>query len=260
MISRLRLLRLWSDITGEWGAKGVAILGFFIFSLGTALDSATAIGIGSFAVAACIAWILRNIWKANVRRRHLAQSLSAALVSHGEVEAVATGDAFPDIPLWVGRDRIYCAGSMEVEVILLGQLVWAYAEMYKAVFGATAIGFSARYQLALWNRDAVATVLPVHKRFRDASLDRIRQAAPWIPVGYSEVMKESWNADHAEFLALVDSRRVTGKPFDAAWAGREIVRVLLDSQRPDFAFGQDDAEEIGEVKKLEQRWAKDEKA
>jgi hypothetical protein len=36
----------------------------------------------------------------------------------------------------------------------------------------------------------------------------LRQIAPWIIEGYSDTLKESWNADRRDFIALVDQRRV----------------------------------------------------
>jgi hypothetical protein len=249
----LRLQRLRADIAGELVAKGAALFGVLLIFLGLQLDDdASVIEFGGGLVAVSLVWIVFKILRANTRRDRLAKSLITALAAHGE--AAAGSDAFPDIPFWVGRDHIYCAGETEIEAQPLDRLVWTYAEAF-LIFG-----FFRRYQLALWNRDAVATVLPVSKRFRDAALNRIRQAAPWMPVGYSISMKESWNSDHAELLALVDSHRQANKRFEAPWAGNEVVFVLLDSQRArtDPVHGLSESKEKAELKKLAQRWAKDE--
>jgi hypothetical protein len=164
------------------------------------------------------------------RHRHLAQSLGTALVAHGELETAAAGGAFPDVPLWVGRDHVYFAGKSEVEVQSIAQLLWAYAEkFYTLGLPGYTFGLRARYQLVLWNRDAVATVLPVRKRFLDASLNCIRQGAPWMPVGYTVAMAESWNTDHADLLALIASHREGGRRFEP-WASSDIAMVLSESR------------------------------
>ena len=78
-------------------------------------------------------------------------------------------------------------------------------------------------------RDAVATVLPVRKRFLDASLNCIRQGAPWMPVGYTVAMAESWNTDHADLLALIASHREGGRRFEP-WASSDMAMVLSESR------------------------------
>jgi hypothetical protein len=220
MNPKLSWLRLWRDNTDEFRTKGVALLGILLIFIGVTIDYVPLIGAGAAVVAACIGWMIRVTLKANARRRRLTVSLGEALVAQSEADTAINGD-FPDIPIWIGREHIYCAGASEVESHLLDQLIWAYAEMYRAPF-------FRRYQLVLWNRDAVATVLAVHKAFRDAALERIRTAAPWVPVGYSEAMKETWNADNADLLALVDSYRRIGRRFDAAWAGNAVASVVLE--------------------------------
>jgi hypothetical protein len=251
MIQGLRWQRLRADFAGELAAKGVALFAILPILLGWALESEVAMGIGGVLIAGSFARIVFRIQAASARRHYLVKSLDATLGADGEAN-VAGGDEFPDIPFWIGRSQIYCAREMDIEAQAFDQLVWIYAESYRV------FGFFRRYQLALWNRSAVATVFPVGKFFRDAALERVRQAAPWLPVGFNAAMKESWNADHAEFIALIDSHRIAGNRFEAPWAGNGMAVVLLESQwerkNPLYAF----TDGTSEDKKLEQRWAKKE--
>jgi hypothetical protein len=147
-------------------------------------------------------------------------SLDVALAANGDAGSASA--ALSDIPVWIGREHVYCTVKKGVEVHELDRLVWVYAEMYRSKYG-----FQRGHQLVMWDRDSSASVLPLKKPYIDASLDRFRKAAPWIPVGYNEAMKESWNADRADYIALVDSFRAAGGRFEADWAGSEIAVVRL---------------------------------
>ena len=46
-----------------------------------------------------------------------------------------------------------------------------------------------------------------------------------LPIEFNRVMKESWNADHQDFISMIDAHRQAGVPFEASWAGSGMVRV-----------------------------------
>jgi hypothetical protein len=191
-----------------------------------------------------IAWIFIAALRAQLRRGRMRRLLQAALTAHGEVGADIVADGFPDIPFCVSRKWIYCARTKEIDVQPLDQLAWAYGEDFIMRPWA---------QLAIWNRNADANVLALRKTDIASALARLHQIAPWLPVGYNIAMKETWNADHREFLALVDQHRQTRRPFAPPWAGQGVARVAAHGRSnalQDFA----DSKETRELARLTQRW------
>lgn len=191
-----------------------------------------------------IVWIFAAAVRAQFRRGRMRRLLQAALTAHGEVGADILADGFPDIPFCVSRKWIYCAHPKEIDIQPLDQMAWAYGEDFIMRPWA---------QLAIWNRSAAANVLPLRKSDIAPALARLRQAAPWLPVGYNAAMKESWNADHRDFLALVDLHRQSRRPFAAPWAGHGVARVAAhgtSNALQDFA----DRKENRELARLTQRW------
>jgi hypothetical protein len=220
----LGLRRLWLDVSGARIALCVAGVGALLACLRPSISNPSfdpALPPIAAAVAAgALVWILARIGLTNRTRRRLAQSLRDALATHAEDADTVAHDAFPDIPFWTGREWIYFAGEKGVKVRRLDQLAWAYAENVYPLHG---------YQLVCWDRDSSAIVLPVRRAFLRSSLKRIAQAAPWMPVGYSEALKDTWNEDHADLMALIESNRQAGRHFDEPWAGDKIPLVTLDS-------------------------------
>jgi hypothetical protein len=134
---------------------------------------------------------------------------------------------FPDIPFRIQNGLLFCAAGTKP----LAELVWAYGEVYTEPPSKSSMGSMwPHYQIVLWNRNSVAFVLPVQTKFCQAALDVLRSAAPWLPVGYSLALKESWNKDRAELLALIDSYRAGGTAFDAPWAGSNVVEVKVEAE------------------------------
>jgi hypothetical protein len=240
------------DVTGNPLALAIAVLGLIIVALigdpRIAQESdrdifAVFFLIGVTLGAGAIVWIGFFVWKANRRRRILSALLSAAMSAHGDTQVVC--DYFPDIPVCVSEKWIYCAREREVDVQPLEQMVWSYAEYFIQRF---------HYQLVIWNRDACANVMPIRKRYLKAALERLQHCAPWLPVGYSQTMKESWNADHREFLALVASCRQSRRRFDLPWAGRGAARVVGLPRRTNMIQDIENKRQARELQKLTERW------
>jgi hypothetical protein len=242
--------RLRLDVTGAPLALGVAVLGLVVAALasGPVGSDFVVFCIGAVVSIGAMAWIARAVWKANKRRSRLTQLLRAALDAHGENESNVACDLFPDLPLCIGKKWIYCARDKDVDVQPLDQMMWAYAEYFVMRY---------HFQLVVWNRSACANVLPLRQRYLSAALARLRTAAPWLPVGYSLAMKETWNADHHDLLALVDACRQARRPFDLPWAGQDIVSVRAVPRNSSFVQAYVDRTEDRELKKLTGRWDAD---
>jgi len=226
----------------------VALISMLTTMIGGDLPSRIFYLIISVPAAVAIAWIACAVWKANRRRAFLTESLLVEFGSHGDSASDVACDLFPDVPVCVSRNWIYCARDREVDVQPLDHMAWVYAESFIMRY---------RYQLVIWNRHACANVLPLRKRYLGPALDRLRQAAPWLPVGYNITMKESWNADHHDFLTLIDSYRESRRRFDAHWVGSGIAIVQPAPRNSDPIQNILDREEKQELKKLTARWDKE---
>jgi hypothetical protein len=168
------------------------------------------------------------------RGKHTWWSAGLDKMRHGEArtEPAPRGlpGEFPDVPFRLQDGLLSCAAGTQP----LAHLAWAYGEVYTAPPSSNALGRSVdlwpHHQIVLWNRDGVAFVLPVQTRFCQTALDVLHNAAPWLPVGYSLALKESWNTDRADLLALIDLHRAGGTAFDAPWAGSDVVEVQVESE------------------------------
>ncbi|MSO88842.1 MAG: hypothetical protein EXQ89_02540 [Rhodospirillaceae bacterium] len=211
MRPQTRAERLWLDSTNAPLKLGSAIGGIGIATLVSVFNDYDPMFFLLYTVptAGVLAYA---VWKANARRTHLRQLLGAALGAQGDAGADVATDRFPDIPVCVSQKWVYCAREKDVDVQPLDKMIWAYAEI---------IALRRRLQLVIWNRGGGANVLSVRKRYLAPALDRLRRAAPWLPVGYNAAMKETWNVDHRDFLALVDGCRDSRQPFDAP--GRDMA-------------------------------------
>jgi hypothetical protein len=191
-------------------------------------------------------WIMLGALRTEVRGRRLRRLLVEALAANGD-EGISHDD-FPDLPVCFGKKRVYCARGKELDVQPLEDMAWAYIE--KIVLHPT------WQQLVIWNRKAQASVLPVRKHFIVRALERIENAAPWLPVGYSMALKESWNVDHRDFLAMVEDFRRGGRRFDTPWAGKGFAKVTAYG-KASFTGRMMNFSGTTEAARLEKVWAED---
>jgi len=86
-------------------------------------------------------------------------------------------------------------------------IVWAYLErIRRRLNGIIPIGTTN--QMVMWSRDGRGAVLPLRtKKDVVQALETLQQAAPWTFIGYTDVLKESWNNDREDLIALFDSRQ-----------------------------------------------------
>ncbi len=200
---------LWRDAKALAGALALGA-----FGLAAAANSE---GAGNqiaayLALTGAVAWIAYLARRYLTRRRLATHPIGKALASLGdlaviksEVDADFGARAIDDFPLQVGTRFACFAGKGQVMVRPLDQLAWAYHEVVR--HSVNMIPTGRTHQLVLWTRNGEADVLPVAKNQIEPCMRRLSAAAPWLPVGYTEVLKESWNADRSEFIAMVDATR-----------------------------------------------------
>lgn len=189
-------------------------------------------------------WIVTGALKAEARGMRLRRLLEEALAANGD-SGIACDD-FPDLPVCFGKKRLYCARGKELDVQPLEDLAWAYVEEFRL--------HPTWHQLVIWNRKAQANVLPLRKCFVAPALERLEKATPWLPVGYNNTMKESWNADHRDFLAIVDDFRGAGRRFDRPWAGKDFAQVIAYGKNS-WAGGMMNTSGGIEATRLKKLWA-----
>lgn len=199
---------LWRDAKHLAGAVLLFIWGVYGLSITT--DS---VAVSWLLLLGGLAWAAYVVYRYRARQDPAHHPLGLALAAIGErmtvtadVERDFTSRTLDALPLQVGKRFICFARKAQVLVLPLEQIMWAYPEVVRHSMNMIPTGRS--HQLVLWKRDGSADNLPLAKADVEPCVARLREAAPWLPVGYSEPLKESWNADRAEFIAMVDAARV----------------------------------------------------
>ncbi len=218
---------LWSDI--KWSLLSLAVGAFgvsLIFVPDSPPDPRSGLLGAALLVAAATGMFF--IVRREVRRRSPAgDPLNVQLAAFGEFSAVArdidadfAGRPFAARRLQVGQRWLCYAGKGQVTVCRLDRLVWSYTERIRHRLNWVIPYRPASYQILLWDRNGNGTAVPVRKRDATPALAALQKAASWPFIGYSEALKESWNVDRREFLAVVESRRqqASGGPIGASGA------------------------------------------
>ena len=162
-----------------------------------------------------------------MRARAHAKTFDQVLASGGnaqslsdEIERDFSGLPVTRSPFHVGRKWcLYVRGKIVV-LLPIQSLVWAYGD--DAVLADNPI-FKAP-QIVLWRPQGPGLNLAVTKAEATAAMKQLAQAAPWLPVGYSPAMVETWNNDHPNLIAMVHRARSEGRPF------RELFPADLDEE------------------------------
>jgi hypothetical protein len=127
-----------------------------------------------------------------------------------DIEADFAGRPVSRSPLQVG-DRWLCYVNRALAIAMrLDDLVWVYHD--RALTGG---GF-VESMIVAWSRDGVGANLLMRRQDIEAGLQKIAAAAPWLAVGYSDAMKDSWNEDRAQLIELIDRARDSGVAFASA--------------------------------------------
>jgi hypothetical protein len=172
---------------------------------GLLLGGAMLIGAASGAF-----FIVRGIKK---RRSPPGHPLDMQLAAYGDPTRVAEDidadfatESFKARRIQVGRRWLCYAGKGQATIRKLDQLTWVYTERIRHRYNMIPYR-PASHQLLIWDRNGIGAAIPVRKRAAPSAIALVKQHAPWVFTGYSETLKESWNADRPEFIALIDARR-----------------------------------------------------
>ena len=204
---------LWSEI--KWGALDLALAywGFYLAVLNGGSE-AGARWFGAAMILAAVAGMAFLVKRARRLRSPAVHPLDRELAAYGNIVAVSNrinldfkGHPFIARHVQVGTEWLCYAGKNQVTVRLIETLVWAYVERITHRLNMIIPYRPASYQLLLWDRYGRAAAIPISKRRSGKVLEAINKAAPWLFLGYSEALKESWNADRPDLISLVDARR-----------------------------------------------------
>lgn len=180
-------------------------------------DTAT-IAVVTLMVLAATAWCLRGAVQVIRASR---EALPRHLFHQGNTEAVALaieadfrGRAPTRSPLQIGGDWLLYARGLEATAVRLEDVIWAYgaagAESLVGTDQPTSDIVLSEPRMILLDRRGHKQELRMTLADVSVGLAEIKRAAPWLVVGYSDAMRETWNADRAELLAMVESWRVNG--------------------------------------------------
>lgn len=129
-----------------------------------------------------------------------------------ELERDFTDTALVDSPFQSGR-KWCCYVRAKVVVFLPLKLVaWAYGD--RTITDGNPMLEDP--QIVLWLVDGEGIRLRLTAAQAKRSLQQLAKAAPWLPVGYSKVMLETWNNDQASLIETVRRARETGCPVGEA--------------------------------------------
>jgi hypothetical protein len=207
---------LWRDVKAGAGAVALTAVGI------AAASSSEGAGnqiVSYLTIAGGLVWLAYVARRYLARRQFATSPVGLALAALGGVDAAKAevdrdfaGRALDGSPLMVGSRFLCFAARGQAVILPLDQVLWAYHEVVRHSVNMIPTGRS--HQLVLWKRNGEADVLPLTLRDVDSCVKKLAAAAPWLPIGYSDVLKESWNADRREFIAMVDARRAsaTAKP------------------------------------------------
>jgi hypothetical protein len=127
-----------------------------------------------------------------------------------ELEQDFAGQPFHTHRIYVGPHWVCYAWKTQVAIRRIDTLVWAYLERVRRTWNL--IPLPTKNEMVAWGRDGRAAVLPMRKKNDvEAALNELRRVAPWMLVGYSDSIKESWNNDRVDLIAVVDRSRLSLK-------------------------------------------------
>jgi hypothetical protein len=198
---RTRVAYLNSSIWQSLFALGLVTIGW---SLG---------GWGYLTAMIGIAWIVFVIRGVIKRRTPTGDPLDIQLSKHGTPEAIASelekefaGQTFRPHQIYVGQRWLCYSWKKQVTICKIDTLVWAYWERIRHSVNFVPTGTT--HQLVAWSRDGRGVALPLRKKKDvELALEALHRAAPWVFVGFTEALKESWNSDREDLIALVDEAR-----------------------------------------------------
>jgi hypothetical protein len=193
-----------------WSAFGLAVA-----AVGCSIPFLAGFQPASFVGAALLLIVgLFFVW-ANGKELRDGNPLDLQLRAAGDHEEVASqlevdfsSQSFRTGHLFLSRRWLCFVRGATVLVRRVDSLIWAYLETVRHKIQGL-IPYRTTYQLVVWDRTGRAAVVILKKNEADSTLASLRQVAPWMLFGYSEVLKESWNNDREDLIAQIDQRRAT---------------------------------------------------
>jgi hypothetical protein len=126
-----------------------------------------------------------------------------------EIEQDFTGQQFRTKRVHAGRRWICYVWKSQIIVRRTDNQIWAYLERVSRKLNGM-IPMPSTNQVIVWNRNGTAAVMVVKRSEAYDAVDMFGKAAPWMLTGYSNALKESWNNDREDLIALVDKARSQG--------------------------------------------------
>ena len=123
-----------------------------------------------------------------------------------QIETAFSNQAYRPNHLYLNH-RWLCFGRGGVAIIRpIDSLIWTYMETVRHRIQGI-IPYRTTNQLIAWDRTGRAAAIVLTKMEVESALEGLQVIAPWLLAGYSQTLKESWNNDREELIALVDQRR-----------------------------------------------------
>lgn len=207
-------------VSALWQSAGALVLiawGLYIPLNGQSQGTGNLVAAILIAVGG-ITWMVFVIRRIVKWRRPEGDPVNLQLSKYGPPQEVAreleqdfAGQQFQTHRIYVGRRWLCYAWKTQVAVRRIDTLVWAYLERVRRRMNYI-IPLGTKNQMVAWSRDGRAAVLPLRKhKDVEAALNELHRVAPWMLVGYSDAIKESWNNDRADLVAVVDRSRLSTK-------------------------------------------------
>jgi hypothetical protein len=123
-----------------------------------------------------------------------------------QIEAAFSNQTFRPNQLYLSH-RWICFGRGGVAIIRpIDSLIWTCVETVRHRIQGI-IPYKTTNQLIVWDRTGRAAAIVLTKMEVQSAVASLQVIAPWLLAGYSQTLKESWNNDREELIALVDQRR-----------------------------------------------------
>jgi len=107
----------------------------------------------------------------------------------------------------VGRLWLIAVSRWRVLVRFVPDLIWVYGQRTNYRKRINNVILSSSYAVIMWDRRARKATIKLEQRVADEVMAELQAKAPWLNIGYSDTLKEAWNNDRAELIALTDNRR-----------------------------------------------------
>jgi hypothetical protein len=124
----------------------------------------------------------------------------------GQIEADFPGQSFTKNRVYLSKRWLCFSRRTFLIVRPIDSLIWAYLETVQHRWNYI-LKLGKTHQLVLWDRTGRGAALELKKEQVEEALVSLQRLAPWMLFGYTDTLKETWNNDRDDLIALVDQRR-----------------------------------------------------